>query len=510
MPVPSPPALSLDLPGPRRPPATVARGHDPAFYFVFAFLGIFGYALSLWLPQRASFAYLTLLMIGYLTFEVTRYARSRPSHWLVNPAVLTSIFVFGLPFGVTNAIYFLPESYGAELFSDMWHGDFSWMNSAMLMALLAAFAMWRGFYSRVGRNVASSLQRSQALSGVLRRRYELNLPMVLVLVAVSLGSRLLMIRLGIFGYNSEISRLYETGRYSEYLNMGASLGPLALVVVSLNYFVKAPGHHLSRILMAALLVSEILFGVISGMKSLIVFPPLVVAACAYIAKNRISKLALLTVPVLLFGSYRLVEPFRDLRYLDPNFQNRSLTSIVETIQVSASEEGSRYIPTGSAPVTIQIAKRLNLTLMASLAIEFKDQGRLTDEDPEFLKYILSSPAFAVVPRFLWPSKPYEDSGSWFNSTVLDRPFINAVSMSPVGYLYLAGGGIAVVVVFLLIGIWQRVLTDWLLPKGSGGVLLFLSQLKLFIFMPTSVYPILIAAIRTLPLVGIVQLSIFKR
>ncbi|MEM7583033.1 MAG: hypothetical protein AAF560_06610 [Acidobacteriota bacterium] len=477
--------------------------------FLFALLGFVGFVCSLWLPAKVSFTYLTLLMIGYLAFEILRFSRIRPSRWLVNPVVLSSIFVFGLPFGITNALYFLPERYSAVLPS-AWLGDFSGMDKAMLMALLAAFAMWRGYYSRLGGNMASAVQGWPPLSNFLRRDFEVHLPVIGILVAVSLISRLLRIRLGVFGYNSEIDQLYAASRFTEFLSLGSSLGTLALAILSLSYFFEAKGYRRTRILLGVLLVSEIAFGLISGMKSLAIFPPLVVATCAYIARGRLPKWVLIVVPLLLMFSYRVIEPFRDLRFMDPNFQNRSLSSIVDTLEVSTSEEGARFLRADRAPLLLEVAKRLNLTLMAAIAIEFKDDGRLTEEDPDFLRNILSSPAFAVIPRFLWPTKPYEDIGGWFNKTVLGRSFTNAVGMSPVGYLYLAGGATVVAAVFFLIGVWQRVLAEGLLPAGSGGCLLFVSQLKVFVLMPTSVYPILVSAIRTLPMVGVVQWAMFKR
>ena len=72
---------------------------------------------------------------------------------------------------------------------------------------------------------------------------------------------------------------------------------------------------------------------------------------------------------------------------------------------------------------------------------------MTEEDPKFLENILSSPAYAVIPRFLWPSKPYGDVGAWFNRVVFGGSIYSATGMSPIGYLYLAGGAAVVVVGF---------------------------------------------------------------
>ncbi len=487
------------------------RGKRLPAHLIFFFLAFLGYCVSLLpgLSQKSYFGFSSLLLLLYLGSEMWNVRRLRPDLWMANPVVLTSFFTFAIAFGATNFIFFLPDRQAKALLSSLWPVDFSRMNAAVTLALVGAFAMWRGYHSGLGPATARTLTRFEPLQKLLRREYAVRMPIVLLMVLISMLCRFGKMKLGIYGYSTTVAGLYSTASYSQYLSMGESLGKLALVALALHYFFRAPGYRRVGILFFIQLAVEILFGVLTGMKSQVVFPFLIVLLARYLASNRPPRLLLGAAILAFVLSYQFVDAFRFARHNDPNFRNTSVASIFETAlglqQTDVDTSAMKKVP-----VLLRIAGRLNATAVASRAVEFKDQGRVTGADPQFLENLLMAPAYAVIPRLLWPNKPYGDLGAWFNEIVLGHSFQSAVGMSAVGYLYFAGGSLVVLAAFFCVGAWQRILYEAFLFAGAGGLLIFVGMLMPLVRMPNFFYALIIYIIRMVPLLLIAQVALFRR
>ncbi len=487
------------------------RGKRLPAHLIFFFLALLGYCSSLLpgLPQATYFVFLSLLLVAYLAAEVAQLRRSRPDLWMTNPVVLTSFFTFALAFGATNFLFFLPDTYAKALLGTLWPVDFAWMNAAVTLALAGAFAMWRGYYSGFGPSAVLTMRRFNLFQKLLRREYAVRMPSVVLLVLISMLCRFGKMALGIYGYSSTLSGLSRAANYSQYLNIGESMGKLALVALALHYFFRAAGYKRVGILLFILFFVETFFGVLSGMKSQVVFPIAILVLASYLAKNRMPRVLLVATFAAFVVSYYMVDSFRFARYNDPGFKNRSVTSIFQAALGLRPDEVA-LATADRVPVMLRIAGRLNATAVASRAVEFKDQGRVTNEDPKFLHNLLMSPAYALIPRLVWPTKPYEDLGSWFNEIVLGHSFQSSVGMSPVSYLYFAGGLLVVLAAFFFVGVWQRVLHEEFLFAGSGGLIIFVGMLMPLVKMPHSFYALIIYIIRMAPLLILAQFALFRR
>ncbi len=480
-------------------------------HLVFFFLALLGYCVSLLpgLSQETYFVFLSLLLVSYLASEVWSLRRRRPDLWMANPVVLTSFFTFAVAFGVTNFLFFLPDRQVQALLGSLWPVDFAWANAAVTLALVGAFAMWRGYHSGLGPTIGRTMLRFDLLQKFLRREYAVRMPVILLMVLISMLCRFGKMMLGIYGYSSTAAGLFNTASYSQYLRIGESLGKLALVALALHYFFRAEGHRRVGILFFLVFFLETFFGVLSGMKVQVVFPFVIVLLVGYLAKNRLPRLLLAAAILSFVLSYQLVGSFRFARYNDPDFQNTSVASIFQTALGLRADEADA----GAAkkiPVLLRIASRLNATAVASRAVEFRDQKRVISEDPKFLENLLLAPAYALIPRMVWPSKPYEDLGQWFNEIVLGHSFRSSVGMSPVGYLYFAGGMLAVLAAFFFVGAWQRILYDELLFAGAGSLIIFVGMLMPLVKMPHSFYALIVYAIRMVPLLLVAQFALFRR
>ncbi|QDG51681.1 hypothetical protein FIV42_13250 [Persicimonas caeni] len=460
-------------------------------------------------PDRVGFISLTLLLLVYLGIEIWFARREHPSRWLVNPAVMASFATFALTLGFTNFVLFVPEVAKARMWQYQLFG-FQWLSLATLMGMVAAFGMWTGFHLNLGKRLGVRLRRSSFLIRVLHTEVRLRWWFVIAGIVASVGSRLLLVQLGAFGYSADISQLYALGPYLFYINLFADLGMLSLVGIALYYFASDYPRPFTLGLLLGVLGAEIFFGLLSGFKGAVVMPIIVVGVCYYIVKGRVPKMQILAAFALVFLAYQIVEPFRQLRVSDSSFDNQSASYLTDTITGIASGKVDTGYSADVSDTAIEVLARKNTTAFAAMAMRAKEDGVIKHKSQVFQRDLLLSPAYAVIPRLIWRSKPTQDIGEWYNRVVLGNPFRNAVGMSPVGYLYIAGGALAVLLGFLVLGLTQRVLLEGFLFAGAGGVIVFLGLLDNMVRIDNAFYAVFVEMIRYVPLLFVAQLLLFRR
>ena len=458
------------------------------------------------LSQQACFVLLSALLLAYLWFEIKQVGTCQTELLFLNPAVLASIMTFILAFSISNIIFFLPEDLiaTAGVLSEVTE----WMNLMMVLVLLGALGMWLGYWSGVGMNLTGVLARSRFLRKVLRREYRIRYGFLAACVAISLLSRIGMIKLGVYGFSSDMDRLYELAPYREYLALGESLGKLALLGAALQYYSQEARKPHSLLLLLLLLSYEVIFGFVSGFKSQVVLPFIIVGLCAYFHERRFPRWLFPAVITAILLAYLIIEPFREARYVDTEFQSTSAVYIVDTM--FGAPEGAVAGADEDIPVWLAFLSRVNLTYVASLGIEFAHMGPLPADAPEFLSNILLAPVHAVIPRLVWESKPFQDIGRWYTKIVFGYDFTSSTAMSPFTYLYFAGGAIAVFLGFLAVGLVQRIWFEGFLFAGSGGVIVYFEMLGMLVNIDSSFNSFFVGLVRMFPLILLVQYGLFKK
>lgn len=452
----------------------------------------------------------TTLLLAYLALETHRLHRISPDRWLLNPVVLCSAITFVLGFGITNFLYFFPES---KLSAAGFAPEVTpWMAKLMLLVLVGAVAMWLGYWSPYGASLVAWLSRSQWLGRVLRKQFAPREWVLALLVLASLASRLIQIRLGVYGYSADYDRLIETASIRQYLTLSDGLGKLALAVSALWYYSPdRPGR--AKAWLAGLLAYELFFGFLSGFKaSGVVMPVVIVGFCEYLRRGQLPWRWISLVPVAIVAAYAVIEPFRAARLEDTGFRGTSLTNIVETMAVAAITDRDRAIDAEQAGTALRFLSRTSMTHIASLGIEFADTRPLPEGSPAFMQDIFLAPFYAVVPRALWESKEMMRHGLWYRNEVMGVwEDTSSVGMSPITYLYFAGGAFAVALGFLAVGIAQRIWAErFLLPGTAGASVVFLVGLR-FLTVPDSVfYSMIVDLLRFVPAAIALQYVILRR
>lgn len=448
----------------------------------------------------------TLLLLLYLYFEIKNLWTPATHLFWINPVVLASIFTFVIAFGVTNVIFLLPEDVldlvGLRPVAT------KWMNQLMLLVVLGACAMWIGYNSGAGRNVGLVLQRSRVLHKWMSSSVRVNKGAIYACLAISLMARLLAIELGVYGYSSTYAMLSVRANYREYLSMGDLLGRLALVALAMQSFASPRSTLSDRLLLWLVLGYEVLFGFLSGFKSQVIMPFMITGFVFYSQRNRFPRWFIPIIVVGIMAAYAVIEPFRAVRQNDSGFVGTNLISIVTTM---TNASNTRSGDSGEYSSTwIRFLARSNLTYEGSLGIEYAAENELPEGSPNFLSNIFLAPLHAIIPRFLWEDKPLETTGGWYTNQVVGQSSISATAMSPFTYLNFAGGPLAVIIGFLIVGILHRGLFDGLRGFGAGGLIVLFGLLGTLVLIDSSFNNFLTVIIRYLPILVLAQYVLLRR
>ena len=289
--------------------------------------------------------------------------------------------------------------------------------------------------------------------------------------------------------------------------MADSLGRLALVGIAMHCFAPPRVTIFDWLLLSLVLSYEVAFGFLSGFKSGVVMPFIILGLAYYSQRGRFPRWLAPAIVVAVMAAYAVIEPFRVTRSQDAGFSGTSIGGIMTAIPsidtISLNDDSA-------TPTWVLFLMRSNLTYVASLGIEYAANHELPEGSPEFLSNIILAPAHALIPRFLWESKSLQNIGLWYSSEVLESSASSSTGMSAVTYLNFAGGPLAVIVGFLIVGIFQRGLFDGLRHFGGGGLIVLFGLLSTLTIIDNAFNTFLIGIIRTLPIMVFLQYLLLPR
>jgi len=417
---------------------------------------------------------------------------------------MASVLTFFLTFGLGNVLFFLPAETldVVGLVPDVTPA----MVKLMWLVVMGAIGMWIGYWLPIASRLASPVVKqfvARWFSNSDRPR-KLSLP---VLVGFGVSTRLIQIKLGIFGYGSSYDQLIEMGALTQYFAMGASLGTAALVVSSLEYFSERPMKG-ARAWFACVFVIEVGFGLLSGFKSAVALPFVIAGVCKYLRSGVFRIAWLIWFVAALSFAYAAIEPFRAIKR-SSDFQGTSATSLVDLFIESRSDD---VFVANSTPVWVSVVARSSLVYVGSLGVSFKDEfGDLPEGSPKFLSNIALAPVYALIPRLLWKNKPVGDLGLWYTNSVVGSPTMSSTAMGPVTYLYFGGGAVAVVIGFLIFGVFQKLVVLLMRPSsGAARAFVYLSILPSIANIDSAVDGTVVNIVRMIPLLFVLQYFIYQR
>lgn len=474
-----------------------------------AAISIFG-AIAIQSQSGPTFHLLIAALSLYLLVECVLHLRRSDVFGLLAPPFLASMLHFYLAYVMPSAGALL-DPWILDRFAQYFSSQSDQLSETALLVGLAGFFMWRGYGLALpwARGLRRSLQRSKMLRAALD-------PSLLSVLVLQFGYFVLVasaISLGVFGMTGSVEQRERHLDLLELLNIGVAGGSLSLfLLLTFVFRRRAQGHQepLLSFVCVFLICLHLLAGAMSGFKSQLVTPFVMLAFAKFIATRKISLAFIAAACVSLFVAYQVIEPFR--AYIGSSqIQGASdVASMIEALQ--KSQEQKDLMHRSDLSWGTQVVSRSDLLGMTAVGIAFSTgTPLLSRKGEEFAESLYLSPALAYVPRALWPGKPSYASGVWFSNNALGKwnDTTTSVGMGPIAWLYILGGSVAVALGFLGIGMLQAIMFEGFGRAGAGGFIVFLAAMTPLVMIPTDVGPAWIGILRILPIAFVAQFFLLR-
>lgn len=448
----------------------------------------------------------------YLIFEIRLLLQSGDVLGLLSPAFLSILlhFVTSYLFGITSATF---EPSIMTRFGD-WVPDLDRKLAGMLFfALISVFCMLRGY--AIGRPLAQRLLARLQRTPSLRHSMRPNLHFVFGSQVIFLLIAGYSISTNTYGMLSTPEGLEKSQYFIQIIKLVLSAGSLGLLLIFIYYFQKRKMGYKSIIntfFILILFITHLFLGILSGFKFQVILPFLVITLAHFLVTQKIDFRFIVVIICTFNLAYAVIEPFRG--YLAQ--QSNAPSSVSEALDAFGSSYQNRdqLINEDSDPLAQQISERFDLAGMTTVAIDFEQKGRLQEDDrTDFQNSILLAPVLAYVPRAVWADKPsYSNDGVWFNQIVLGKRFdeLTSVGMGPIGYLYMTGGIIAIILGFAAFGVMQSLIFEGAARAGAGGLIVYLSLAGTLVLVPTAVGPSISGLLSLIPFAFIAQFFFLRK
>lgn len=480
---------------------------ESVLFFILIFIFIQFFDVIDW--QLTSFIIKNIFLIVFLYYNIANYRKRNTHNWLLNPVVLASIMTFFLGYCITNYVYFVPDSVDEnQMFKLLGAEPLIYLNKGMNAVIISAIAMWIGYNTNLGIKLYKLILRFPInFKKYFRTSFTPNLKIIYFIFGLAIVARVYAIYLGIFGYAQSPESLKESIGIAYILLSITDLSTLSLVVLSFAYF-KNPYIIRYKYTFLIVLFVEIFFGILSGMKGAVVMPLILSFVTYYLVNNKFHKGFIIGGIIFIIIAYVIIEPFRMLKSYDPNFKSTPANIVNTMVDAYILNKSFNIVP-GSQNIFESIVSRNAFLLPASRSIHYADVTGLKNNDPDFLEKIYTIPFQTFIPRFIWSTKPTEDQAKWYSVFVFGSVETSSVAMSPMGFLYFAGGYLFIALGFFLIGIMQKTLWQFYLGRG-GQLLIFLALLSTVVLIDSAFNGIIVYWLRFLPIFIFLQYFILKK
>jgi hypothetical protein len=487
---------------------------DIFFLFILVILGYSDFTPQI---NFYVFRFIHVLVLLFLFIRSWNYFKYNKNYWIINPLFTTLIFTFGLSFGLlSNFIFFeegnfLVSSYNMDLNKDMY-----WYKVGMVHIGVAGVALIYGHESNYGFVLFNFLKGfvTKSLSSIFGnlRNIFISKTKILFLYFIINGLKLWQFKNGIYGrlISEELlkSALYEN--VSQYINLLNSAGLGAFFFITFMYHQK----KIPRFIFILFFFFELFWGFLSGSRGGFLFPVVIVMFSSYLTTQQIKKTSIILFTAALFFSMVVVVPFKNF------YQNYRGNEVIKDFGLLYSKFYTYYsklqIDNNSKDIPdswhYTLLSHTNYSTEIAASIRHKELYGLDNSSPDFFKDILLSPIHSIVPRFILQEKSKSIHGLWFREKILKHNVgmgTYSIAMTPIGYLYFAGGPIMVFLGFWIMGILQKSFFLFLNNLGIIGLIFFLIMMSKFYYIDSAYHSIFINYIRNI-FISIFSVLLFCR
>lgn len=276
----------------------------------------------------------------------------------------------------------------------------------------------------------------------LERRIESIRPIIpFLLLIISSVFMFVLLRTGASGYGTDL--IYTHGIFSLINNSVGILNTFSLTLSAYVVFRKKEISNNYKRIFIVIVLFQIGMGLMSGLKEEAITPVVIVAIIYILSGFKVKAKYLLISVIAIIFLYPITNSYRNV-INDPFYEN---SSKIEMLHISIA---SLLNDTGHEGVFDQslesYSSRLSQYPYLHSAIENQESWSYYANMERY--WFL--PVYPFIPRFLWVDKPRSDVGAYYYE-ILTGLMSNSVTVTSLGWAYLEGGLVYMLIIFAFIG-----------------------------------------------------------
>lgn len=307
----------------------------------------------------------------------------------------------------------------------------SWL--VMLYYFLGVLALDLG-------SILASIRRKKKMH--IEKRVESIRPVIpFLLLIISSVFMFVLLRAGVSGYGTDL--IYTHGIFSLINNSVGLINTFSLTLSAYVVFRKKEISNGYKRIFIVIVLFQIGMGLMSGMKEQAIVPVVIVAIVYLLSGFKVKTKYLLIGVIAIIFLYPINNSYRDL-INDPFYQN---SSKIEMLLVSITSLLNDTSHKGFFDQSLDsYSSRLSQYPYFHSAVENQKSWSYYANMNRY--WIL--PVYPLIPRFLWIEKPRSDVGAYYYEILTGR-MNNSVTVTSMGWAYLEGGLVYMLIIFTFIG-----------------------------------------------------------
>lgn len=375
--------------------------------------------------------------------------------------------------------------------------------------VLACVSFTLGYRSRFNNFIGSVFMGLAPVKKILTGSFNRNkLHRTAAVMCLILGSCVYAVGLktGVLGYSrsNNLSSIQSSFGYQQYLVYLSGLIYMAFYSFYLELH-RDKKSLFPKIMFMLSTLTVIVFGLLNGMKAALFSPFIFLLFMGYSLGKKINIKVLLIAFITLYLSYLIVEPYKELSRVDTSSSRIQL--LVQVVEHIGTEQSQNTFG-------ISLLRRVNQTEAAANVIYYADKVGVGRGDPNFMRDLIVSPLSTFLPRAFFPWKPVGTYGLWVTqkvygySTVLSSSYITIE-----GYLYLAGGIPAILIVMFIFGSLSKLAQMYLYNRSRLTPVLLVAYIMLLentFFEPADPVQLIVGLLRGAVIYPVLAFLFFKK
>ena len=441
--------FSLHISSPQTEDRPVTMAHLFLLSFVSLAAIVWGAVLVLGTQETQFETYLLLLGFFGLASAIFIFSRIRENQLgIFHLPVFLTIVIF-LRFGLVAVVCFLD---GGSLNANF-GGHYGLLLKGLEYVIVGMLAFWVGC-TLAARKPGAEGPESAADIGKQGIADYSTLAWAVVVYAVVFAIKLYLLHAHLYAYVGSWKAYYANLSLLQVLGTVSTLGgPAALVLVTIEKYFH-PSDSPCRLLFWLILISEVAWGLASGMKGLAVQPFIIVAIVSSLIERRFKKRWVAVVLLGMVALYPLSNNYRRLVRDEGGLGSPAAvatTGLKAFSQTQASQRAASGWVRDGWRMTL---RRLDLLPNVGLVLWLGPRASALRGNERWWMVLY----YPFVPRFIWHSKPILDKGKRF-SVAIGSISRSSMAITYPGDLYATYGLPGIVLGMLLLGVVSQLLTN---------------------------------------------------